>query len=92
MVSVVSQVAGEIERELVDAVDRSDLAAARAANARLVPVVEAIMNRMPGAVAAKAALHLQGVLPHASMRGPLLPADATQLRELSAALDAAGLL
>ena len=50
------------------------------------------MNRMPGAVAAKAALHLQGVLPHAAMRGPLVPADGTQLRELEAALDTAGLL
>ena len=92
MVSVVSQIAGDVEREMVDAVDRSDLPAARAANHRLVPVVEAIMNRMPGAVAAKAALHLQGVLPHAAMRGPLVPADGTQLRELEAALDTAGLL
>ena len=92
MVSVVSQIAGDIEREMVEAVDRSDLPAALEAHRRLVPVVEAVMNRMPGAVAAKAALHLQGVLPHAAMRGPHLPADATQLRELSAALDAAGLL
>ena len=92
MVSVVSQIAGDVEREMVDAVDHSDLPAARAANHRLVPVVEAIMNRMPGAVAAKAALHLQGVLPHAAMRGPLVPADGTQLRELEAALDTAGLL
>lgn len=92
MVSVVSQIAGDIERELVDAVDRSDLPAARAANARLVPLVEAIMNRMPGAVAAKTALHLQGVLPHAAMRGPHVPADADQQRLLADALDAAGLL
>lgn len=92
MVSVVSQIAGDIEREMVEAMDRSDLAAARVAHHRLVPVVEAVMNRMPGAVAAKAALHLQGVLPHAAMRGPLVPADGTQLRELETALDAAGLL
>jgi 4-hydroxy-tetrahydrodipicolinate synthase len=92
MVSVVSQIAGDIEREMVEAMDRSDLAAARAAHHRLVPVVEAVMNRMPGAVAAKAALHLQGVLPHSAMRGPLVPADGTQLRELETALDAAGLL
>lgn len=89
LVSVVGQVAGDLERELVDAVDRGDLAAARSAHHRLAPVVEALMTRMPGAVAAKAALFLQGVLPHAAMRGPLAPADADQLRALAAALDAA---
>lgn len=88
MVSVVGQVAGDLERKMVDAVDRSDLAAARDAHHRLVPIVEAIMNRIPGAVAAKAALALQGVLPHAAMRGPHVPADADQLRALAAALEA----
>ncbi|MDN5819940.1 MAG: 4-hydroxy-tetrahydrodipicolinate synthase [Brachybacterium sp.] len=92
IVSVVGQVAGELEKAMIDAVDRFDLAAARDAHHRLVPVVDAIMNHMPGAVAAKAALHLQGVLPHAAMRGPHVPADADQLRMLAAALDAAGLL
>jgi 4-hydroxy-tetrahydrodipicolinate synthase len=89
VVSVVGQVAGELERQMLEAVDRSDLAAARDAHNRLAPLVEAIMNRMPGAVAAKAALALQGVLPHAAMRGPHVPADADQLRALAEALDAA---
>ena len=92
MVSVVGQVAGDLERELIEAMDRSDLPAALEAHRRLVPVVEAIMSHMPGAVAAKAALHLQGVLPHAVMRGPHVAADTDQLRLLSTALDAAGLL
>lgn len=91
IVSVVGQVAGDLEKQLIQAVDTSDLGAAREAHRRLAPLVEAIMNRMPGAVAAKAALHLQGVLPHAAMRGPHVPADADQLRALAAALDAAGL-
>src|SRR5699024_1944546 len=91
-VSVVSQVSGELEKAMIEAVDRSDLPAAREANRRLVPLVEAIMAHMPGAVAAKAALHLQGVLPHAAMRGPHVAADADQLRMLTAALDSAGLL
>lgn len=91
IVSVVGQVAGDLEKQLIQAVDASDLGAAREAHRRLAPLVEAIMNRMPGAVAAKAALHLQGVLPHAAMRGPHVPADADQLRALAAALDAAGL-
>ena len=92
IVSVVSQVSGELEKAMIDAIDRSDLPAAREANRRLVPLVEAIMAHMPGAVAAKAALHLQGVLPHAAMRGPHVAADADQLRMLTAVLDSAGLL
>lgn len=92
MVSVVSQVAGDLEKAMVDAVDRFDLEAARAAHHRLVPVVEAIMGHMPGAVAAKTALHLQGVLPNAVMRGPHVGADTDQLRMLESALEAADLL
>ena len=92
LVSVIGQVAGELTRALVDAVDAGDLDTARTVHHRLVPVVEAIMTRMPGAVAAKAALHLQGVLPHAVMRGPHVPADADQLWVLTAALDEAGLI
>lgn len=89
MVSVVGQVAGDLEKMMVDAVDRSDLLAAQEAHRRLVPLVDAIMCHMPGAVAAKAALALQGVLPHAAMRGPHVPADVDQLRALAAAIDAA---
>ena len=89
MVSVVSQVAGDLEKRLVDAVDRSDLTAAREAHQLLAPLVEAIMTHMPGAVAAKTALALQGVLPHATMRSPLLAADDDQTRALAAALEAA---
>ncbi|HEX7350155.1 4-hydroxy-tetrahydrodipicolinate synthase [Brachybacterium sp.] len=92
IVSVVSQVAGDLEQEMIEAVDRSDLLTARTAHRRLVPVVEAIMGQLPGAVAAKTALHLQGVLPHAVMRGPHVPADQDQVRALAAALEAAGLL
>src|SRR5699024_3239314 len=92
IVSVVSQVSGELEKAMIEAVDRSDLPAAREANRRLVPLVEAIMAHMPGAVAAKAALHLQGVLPHAAMRGPHVAADAHQLRMLTPVLAPAGLL
>lgn len=89
MVSVVGQVAGELEAALVRAVDRGDLETARTVHHRLAPLVEAIMTRMPGAVAAKAALMLQGVLPHAVMRLPQVEADEQQLAQLAAALDAA---
>ncbi|WP_193104212.1 4-hydroxy-tetrahydrodipicolinate synthase [Brachybacterium sp. FME24] len=88
IVSVVGQVAGDLEKVMLEAMDRSDLATARDAHNRLAPLIEATLHRMPGAVAAKAALALQGVLPHAVVRGPHLAADADQLRALGAALDA----
>lgn len=89
MVSVVGQVAGELEAALARAVDRGDLDTARSVHHALAPLVEAIMTRMPGAVAAKAALMLQGVLPHAVMRAPQMAADGQQLDALAAALEAA---
>lgn len=89
IVSVVSQVAGDIEKEMIDAVDRSDLPSAIAAHRRLAPLVEAIMTRMPGAVSAKAALYLQGVLPNTAMRGPHVPAVAEEMRDLASVIEAA---
>src|SRR5699024_5593058 len=90
IVSVVSQVAGAIEKEMIDAVDRSDLPTASAAHRRLAPLAEAIRTRMPGAVSAKAALYLQGGRPHYAMRGPHVGARAPPLRGLAAADPAAG--
>lgn len=92
IVSVVGQTAPRLESVLVGAVDRGDLPAARAAHARLAPLVDAIMGHMPGVVAAKTALALQGVIPHAAVRGPLAPADAAQTRALAEVLEAADLI
>lgn len=88
MVSVVGHAAGDLERELVRAMDAGDLAAARAIHHRLAPLVEAIMTRMPGVVAAKQALALQGVLPHAAVRRPLTAPSTAQIDELARALAA----
>jgi 4-hydroxy-tetrahydrodipicolinate synthase len=88
IVSVVGHVAGDLEAQMVAAVQAGDLPAAQQLNRRLAPVVEAVMTRMPGAVAAKTALVLQGVLPHATVRGPLAPASAPQMAELTESLSA----
>ncbi|UQN31280.1 4-hydroxy-tetrahydrodipicolinate synthase [Brachybacterium kimchii] len=88
IVSVVGHVAGDLEAQMVAAVQAGDLPAAQQLNRRLAPVVEAVMTRMPGAVAAKTALVLQGVLPHATVRGPLAPASAPQMAELRESLAA----
>ncbi|PWH06757.1 4-hydroxy-tetrahydrodipicolinate synthase [Brachybacterium endophyticum] len=86
IVSVVGHVAGDLEAQMAAAVNDGDLPAAQQINRRLAPVVQAIMSRMPGVVAAKTALVLQGVLPHAAVRGPLVPASAPQIAELTEAL------
>jgi 4-hydroxy-tetrahydrodipicolinate synthase len=83
VVSVVGQVAPELEAALVRATDEGDLALAQHLNLRLAPVVEAVMTRLPGLVAAKTALTLQGVLSHAAVRGPLTPASEEQTRLLA---------
>lgn len=86
IVSVVGHVAADRLSTLVSLVASNDVAAARRIAADLVPLVDAIMNRMPGLVAAKAALELLGVIPSRTTRLPLLPADAQQVDAVRLAL------
>jgi 4-hydroxy-tetrahydrodipicolinate synthase len=92
VVSVVGHVAGEQHAEMVGAVDRGDLAAALETYRRLAPVVDAVMNRAPGAMMAKAAMQLLGVLPNRTMRLPLLAATDEQVAQLRTALTSARLM
>ena len=92
VVSVVAHVAGREYAAMVDAVDRGDLATALATYRDLVPVVEAIMTTAQGAMTAKAALQLLGVLPTRTVRLPLVPADEALVAHLRGVLDRAGLL
>ncbi len=92
MVSVVGHVAGDDHAALVTAVDRGDLAAARAVYRRLLPAVEAIMTRTQGAIMVKSALQLQGVLGNRAVRPPLVEATPEQVDQLRPDLVAAGLL
>jgi len=77
---------------MVDAVDRGDLATALATYRELVPVVAAIMTTAQGAMTAKAALELLGVLPNRNVRLPLVPADEALVAHLRAVLETAGIL
>jgi 4-hydroxy-tetrahydrodipicolinate synthase len=92
VVSVVAHVAGNEYAAMVRAVETGDLAEALAVYRRLVPVVDAIMNQAPGAMMAKAAMQLLGVLDNRNMRLPLVPAGEDLVAELRAALVNAGLL
>ncbi len=92
IVSVVGHVAGVQYAAMVDAVDRGDLASALATYRELVPVVEAVMTTAQGAMTAKAALQLLGVLPTRTVRLPLVPADEALVDHLRDVLGRAGLL
>src|SRR3954447_1781327 len=92
IVSVVGHVAGDEYAAMVRAVDTGDLAEALRIYRRLLPVVEAVMTKAPGAITAKAAMQLLGVLPHRNVRLPLLPADDEIVAMLRRELTTAGLL
>jgi 4-hydroxy-tetrahydrodipicolinate synthase len=63
IVSVVGHVAGEEYAAMTSAVDRGDLSEALAIYRRLVPVVDAMMNRAPG----ETVDHLEHVLTDAGL-------------------------
>ncbi|HTR69867.1 MAG TPA: 4-hydroxy-tetrahydrodipicolinate synthase [Mycobacteriales bacterium] len=92
VVSVVGHVCSPQFVAMVAAVERGDLAEARRLNVAVLPAVTGIMTRAPGAIMAKAALELLGVLPCRTTRLPLLDATQEQLRVLRADLVAAGLI
>jgi 4-hydroxy-tetrahydrodipicolinate synthase len=92
MVSVIGHVATPQLAHLVRCVDDGDLAGARGVNDRLLPVVRGIMTRTQGAIMAKAALQLAGVLPHRTLRLPLVAASDEQVALLRADLEEANLL
>jgi 4-hydroxy-tetrahydrodipicolinate synthase len=86
VVSVVGHVAGEQYASMVAAVDRGDLARARAIHTSLIRVVDAIMTTSQGAIMAKAALVELGVIESATVRLPLVESPPEHLELLRAAL------
>jgi 4-hydroxy-tetrahydrodipicolinate synthase len=92
VVSVVGHVAGDAYRRMVDAVDGGDLTTALATYRELEPLVRAVMTTAQGAMTAKAALQLLGVLPNRHVRLPLVPADDALVDHLREALARAHLL
>ncbi|WP_214106256.1 dihydrodipicolinate synthase family protein [Acrocarpospora catenulata] len=91
VLSGVASVVPELLHTIVDALGRSDLPAAREANARLLPLISVFYraplidmhNRM------KAALHEMGVIGHAGVREPLIAVPPAERDEIVAALRAA---
>jgi 4-hydroxy-tetrahydrodipicolinate synthase len=85
-VGVTSQVAPAAYREMADAVVAGRWDDARGVHRRLAPIVDAVMNVTQGAIMAKAALALQGVIETPTVRLPLVAADDDQTALLRDAL------
>ena len=92
MVSVVAHADAHSWRQMVTEVDAGDLAGARAVAQRMRPLVRAMMGGGQGAVMAKEALLLQGRIPSAALRLPLVRASQTEVDVLRATLASCGLL
>jgi 4-hydroxy-tetrahydrodipicolinate synthase len=92
LVSVVGHAAPAKLRQLVDAVDAGDLPTARRVHTELLPAIRGIMTRTQGAIMAKAALELQGVLNNRQLRLPLVAATDEEVAVLRGDLVEAALL
>jgi 4-hydroxy-tetrahydrodipicolinate synthase len=92
VVSVVGHVAGRQYAAMADAVARGDLAAALEIYRRVAPVVDVVMHRVQGAMTAKAAMQLLGVLDNRNVRLPLVPASDELVDELRTAMSTLGVL
>lgn len=92
IVSVVGHVAGRQYADLIGAMADGDLPAARKIDRSLIPAVTAVMTRAQGAVMAKAALQLAGVLANRTVRSPLIAATDDQVAQLRADLLSADVL
>ena len=92
VVSVVGHVAGAQYAAMHEAVAAGDLARAHALYASLLPLVDVVMGRAQGAMTAKAALQLLGVLDNRNVRLPLVPASDDLVAELRDVMTRTGLL
>ena len=86
VVSVVGNVVADRNAELIRAVRNSDLDSARKIQNSLITLVDTIMRTSQGAVMAKAALAELGIIPHATVRLPLLESPPPHLQRLADAL------
>ena len=86
VVSVVGNVVADRNAELIRAVRSGDLDAARTIQTSLMPLADAIMRTSQGAVMAKAALAGLGIIPHATVRLPLLESPEAHLQRLADAM------
>jgi 4-hydroxy-tetrahydrodipicolinate synthase len=92
VVSVAGHVLGPQLAAMVRYVDAGDLPAARKVYTAMLPVIDAIMGGGIGAVTAKAAVQLLGLIDSRAVRLPQVEATEQEVADLRNALVAAGLL
>ena len=92
LVSMAAHLVGDQLAEVIGAFDAGDPAAARKLFTALLPVIDLVCGTGNGALRAKAALALLGLIPDAAMRLPQVRADEAEIAEVRAALVAAHLL
>ena len=90
-VSVVAHACAKEYEAMIRAVDAGDLAEARRINAAVLPAIRGIMTRTQGAIMAKAALQITGVLASRAVRLPLVEATEEQMTLLREDLHEAGI-
>jgi 4-hydroxy-tetrahydrodipicolinate synthase len=86
VLSVVGNVVADRNAELIRAVRNNDLDSAKAIQTSLIPLTDAIMRTSQGPIMAKAALAELGIIPHATVRLPLIESPPAHLERLSKAL------
>ncbi len=86
-ISVVAHVAARFYREMIDLLDADKVWEARELSYRLRPLVAAIMGGGQGAVMAKHAVHLQGLIETPALRLPLVGADEDEIARLKRAME-----
>jgi 4-hydroxy-tetrahydrodipicolinate synthase len=86
VVSVVGNIAANHNAALIQAIRTGNLEAARAIQTALIPLTDAIMHTSSGAIMAKAALTDLGIIPHSTVRLPLLESPIPHLERLTDAL------
>jgi 4-hydroxy-tetrahydrodipicolinate synthase len=91
LIGVASHVCSKQYVEMIAAVDAGDLPTARRLSAAVAPAVQGIMTITQGAIAAKAALQLLGLLEQRTTRPPLIDATDEEIETLRTHLKAAGL-
>ena len=90
-VSVVAHACAKEYAAMLRAVDAGDLGEARRINAAVLPAIRGIMTRTQGAIMAKAAAQLIGVLDSRTVRLPLVEATDEQMQLLRDDLREAGI-
>ncbi|QBJ95264.1 4-hydroxy-tetrahydrodipicolinate synthase [Rhodococcus sp. ABRD24] len=86
VVSVVGNIVADRTADLIRAVASGDLESARSIDGSVRDLTETLMRTSQGAIMAKAALAELGIIPHATVRMPLLESQEQDLAKLGKAL------